>query len=118
MSKSQIQSIIESSIEVKQALLNEGFSVTEANFIKTENSDFDFPSSGGVSEGRGSSIINDNLIFTSQNAAQSVLLHPKCQELKAKNEDVKIMVIGDFNDDPTNNSVMQLVERQDLLKLH
>jgi endonuclease/exonuclease/phosphatase family metal-dependent hydrolase len=34
--------------------------------------------------------------------------------LKAKNEDVKIMVIGDFNDDPTNNSVMQLVERQDL----
>jgi|LakMenE01Jun11ns_1017448.scaffolds.fasta_scaffold9799887_2 uroporphyrinogen-III synthase len=69
----------------RQALLNEGFSVTEANFIKTENSDFDFPSSGGVSEGRGSSIINDNLIFTSQNAAQSVLLHPKCSALKAKN---------------------------------
>ena len=57
----------------KQALLNEGFLVTEANFIKTENSDFDLKG------------INDNLIFTSQNAAQSVLLHPKCSALKAKN---------------------------------
>ena len=69
----------------KQALLNAGFSVTEANFIKTENSDFDFPSFGGVSEGRGGLKINDNLIFTSQNAAQSVLLHPKCSVLKSKN---------------------------------
>jgi uroporphyrinogen-III synthase len=57
----------------KQALLNEGFSVTEANFIKTKNSDFDLKG------------INYNLIFTSQNAAQSVLLHPKCSALKAKN---------------------------------
>ena len=57
----------------KQALLNAGFSVTEANFIKTENSDFDLKE------------INDNLIFTSQNAAQSVLLHPKSEDLKAKN---------------------------------
>ena len=57
----------------KQALLNAGFSVTEANFIKTENSDFDLKG------------IDDNLIFTSQNAAQSVLLHPKCSALKAKN---------------------------------
>jgi uroporphyrinogen-III synthase len=57
----------------KQALLNEGFSVTEANFIKTENSDFDLKG------------INENLIFTSQNAAQSVLLHPKCSALKVKN---------------------------------
>lgn len=57
----------------KQALLNAGFSVTEANFIKTENSNFDLKG------------INENLIFTSQNAAQSVLLHPKCEELKAKN---------------------------------
>lgn len=57
----------------KQALLDAGFSVTEANFIKTENSDFDLKG------------INDNLIFTSQNAAQSVLLHPKCSELKSKN---------------------------------
>jgi uroporphyrinogen-III synthase len=57
----------------KQALLNAGFSVAEANFIKTENSDFDLKG------------INNNLIFTSQNAAQSVLLHPKCEELKTKN---------------------------------
>jgi uroporphyrinogen-III synthase len=57
----------------KQALLDAGFSVTEANFIKTENSDFDLKG------------INNNLIFTSQNAAQSVLLHPKCEELKSKN---------------------------------
>ncbi|TRX27030.1 uroporphyrinogen-III synthase [Flavobacterium franklandianum] len=57
----------------KQALLDAGFSVTEANFIKTENSDFDLKK------------INDNLIFTSQNAAQSVFLHPKVEELKSKN---------------------------------
>jgi len=57
----------------KQALLDAGFSVTEANFIKTRNSDFDLKG------------INDNLIFTSQNAAQSVLLHPKCSVLKTKN---------------------------------
>jgi len=57
----------------KQVLLDAGFSVTEANFIKTENSDFDLKG------------INDNLIFTSQNAAQSVLLHPKCSALKTKN---------------------------------
>jgi uroporphyrinogen-III synthase len=57
----------------KQALLDAGFLVTESNFIKTENSDFDLKG------------INDNLIFTSQNAAQSVLLHPKCEELKKKN---------------------------------
>ena len=62
----------------KQALLNEGFSVTEANFIKTENSDFDLKG------------INDNLIFTSQNAAQSVLLHPKVEELKSK----KVFCVG------------------------
>lgn len=57
----------------KQALLDAGFSVTEANFIKTENSDFDLKG------------IKDNLIFTSQNAVQSVLLHPKCSALKSKN---------------------------------
>jgi uroporphyrinogen-III synthase len=62
----------------KQALLNAGFSVTEANFIKTENSDFDLNG------------INDNLIFTSQNAAQSILLHPKCEELKSK----KVFCVG------------------------
>lgn len=57
----------------KQALLNANFNVIEASFIKTENSDFDLKG------------INDNLIFTSQNAAQSILLHPKSEELKSKN---------------------------------
>ena len=57
----------------KEALLDAGFLVTEANFIETENSDFDLKG------------INENLIFTSQNAAQSVLLHPKCEELKKRN---------------------------------
>jgi uroporphyrinogen-III synthase len=62
----------------KQSLLNAGFSVTEVNFIKTEN----VPFSLSFGEGRGKV---DNLIFTSQNAAQSVLLHPKSEELKSKN---------------------------------
>lgn len=56
----------------KQALLSAGFSVIEADFINTENSDFDLKG------------INDNLIFTSQNAAQSVLEHPKSEGLKTK----------------------------------
>jgi len=73
MSKINILSTkILSSVQ-KQELINAGFNLTEANFIKTENSDFDLKE------------INDNLIFTSQNAAQSVLLHPKCEELKSKN---------------------------------
>ncbi len=62
----------------KQALLDAGFSFTEANFIKIENSDFDLKG------------INDNLIFTSQNAAQSVLLHPKVEDLKTK----KVFCVG------------------------
>ncbi|WP_310377385.1 uroporphyrinogen-III synthase [Flavobacterium sp.] len=57
----------------KQALLDAGFSVNEANFIKTQNLDFDLKG------------IKANLIFTSQNAAQSVLLHPKAEDLKTKN---------------------------------
>jgi len=35
-------------------------------------------------------------------------------DLKAKNTTVKIVVIGDFNDDPMNNSVMNLVKTHDL----
>jgi uroporphyrinogen-III synthase len=62
----------------KEALLDAGFSVNEANFIKIENSDFDLKG------------INDNMIFTSQNAAQSVLLHPNCSALKTK----KVFCVG------------------------
>ena len=54
-------------------LENAGLEVYEADFIKTTSIDFDLKT------------INGNLIFTSQNAAQSVLLHAKCEELKSKN---------------------------------
>lgn len=57
----------------KQVLENASFKLIEADFIKTENQNFDLKD------------IHDNLIFTSQNAAQSVLHHPKCESLKTKN---------------------------------
>jgi uroporphyrinogen-III synthase len=57
----------------KQELINANFEVIEADFIKTESNDFELKDS------------NENLIFTSQNAAQSILNHPKCEELKSKN---------------------------------
>jgi len=57
----------------RETLENANFSVIEADFIATKNQNFELIE------------INSNLIFTSQNAAQSVLLHPKCQELKSKN---------------------------------
>lgn len=72
MSKIHIVSTKILSPVLKQELINADFEVTEANFIKTENSDFDLHE------------IKDNLIFTSQNAVQSVLLHPKWEELKSK----------------------------------
>jgi len=57
----------------KQALVKANFNVIDADFIHTENQSFELDE------------INDNLIFTSQNAAQSILLHPKSEELKTKN---------------------------------
>ncbi|MET0759331.1 MAG: uroporphyrinogen-III synthase [Flavobacterium sp.] len=57
----------------KQELVNANFNVIEADFISTENKDFELNK------------INDNLIFTSQNAVNSILRHPKCDELKTKN---------------------------------
>ncbi len=57
----------------KQELVSAHFEVFEADFIKTSSIDFDIKT------------INDNLIFTSQNAAQSVLLHVKHEDLKKKN---------------------------------
>jgi uroporphyrinogen-III synthase len=57
----------------KQELIKENFNVIEADFITTEYKPFELNQ------------VNDNLIFTSQNAAQSVLLHPNCEELKTKN---------------------------------
>jgi uroporphyrinogen-III synthase len=57
----------------KQELLKANFNVFEADFIKTTIKEF------YLNE------INDNLIFTSQNAVYSILQHPKCDELKTKN---------------------------------
>ena len=57
----------------RQELESAHFEVYEANFIKTESIDFDLK------------IIYDNLIFTSQNAAQSILNYPNSKELQVKN---------------------------------
>ncbi|TGD58713.1 uroporphyrinogen-III synthase [Flavobacterium humi] len=57
----------------KQYLLNADFNVIEADFIKTHNKPFDL------------NHINNNLIFTSQNAVLSVLEHEKADQLKSKN---------------------------------
>ena len=57
----------------KQFLLNAGFSVVEADFIKIQNKNFDLKNT------------NDNLIFTSQNSVQSVLEHPESATLRTKN---------------------------------
>ncbi len=57
----------------KQFLLNAGFSVVEADFITTKTFDFELKN------------VNEILIFTSQNGVQSILQHPKCEELKSKN---------------------------------
>jgi uroporphyrinogen-III synthase len=69
----QILSTKTLSNDQKQPLFEANFSVIEANFIQTKSQDFELNE------------IQDNLIFTSQNAAQSVLLHPKSSELKSKN---------------------------------
>ncbi|UFH36301.1 uroporphyrinogen-III synthase [Flavobacterium acetivorans] len=56
----------------KQALVKADFNVIEADFIHTKSQAFELKD------------INDNLIFTSQNAVQSFLLDPKSEELKTK----------------------------------
>lgn len=57
----------------KQELLKAHFEVVEADFIKTENQNFELKA------------LNDNLIFTSQNAVRSFFQHPKFETLKSKN---------------------------------
>lgn len=57
----------------KEALLNADFDVTEADFINVSTKDFQLET------------VNENLIFTSQNAVHSILKHPKCEALKSKN---------------------------------
>ena len=57
----------------KQALVNANFNVIEVDFIHTKSQAFKLNE------------INDNLIFTSQNAVQSFLLDSKSEDLKTKN---------------------------------
>ena len=57
----------------KQLLLDANFHLIEEDFIKTT---FLSPLLEGLGEA---------LIFTSQNAVESILQHPKCNELKSKN---------------------------------
>lgn len=57
----------------KQVLLEANIVLVEEDFIETKIKDFEL------------SKVNDNLIFTSQNAVLSILQHPKCNELKSKN---------------------------------
>lgn len=57
----------------RQLLSDAGISVLEEDFIETKIKNFEL------------SKVNENLIFTSQNAVQSILQHSKCEELKGKN---------------------------------
>lgn len=57
----------------KQELQKANIDLVEANFIETQNKPFKIQD------------INENLIFTSQNAVHSVLSDPKSEELKSKN---------------------------------
>lgn len=57
----------------RQLLVDANILVIEENFIETKSKSFEL------------SKVNDNLIFSSQNAVKSVLNHPKQEELKLKN---------------------------------
>ena len=57
----------------KQDILDANISLIDEDFIETKIKNFEL------------SKVNNNLIFTSQNAVQSILQHPKCDELKSKN---------------------------------
>lgn len=64
----------------KQFLLNANFSVVEADFIKTQNKPFELKN------------INDNLIFTSQNAVHSLV--ENAQELIPKLREKNVFCVG------------------------
>ena len=61
------------SINQKQLLVDANFDVIDDDFIQTKSHDFELTK------------VNSNLIFTSQNAVQSILNHPKIDDLKSKN---------------------------------
>lgn len=57
----------------KQALTDANLDVIDTDFIQTQNKSFELKD------------LNENLIFTSQNAVHSILSNPKAEELKTKN---------------------------------
>lgn len=59
--------------EQKQALVKANIELIEADFIQTQNKPFELKD------------LNENLIFTSQNAVHSVLSNPESEKLKTKN---------------------------------
>ena len=73
MSATQILSTKILSDNQIQALESANFNVIEADFIQIKNQKFELKE------------LNDNLIITSQNAAQSLLLQPEFAALKTKN---------------------------------
>jgi uroporphyrinogen-III synthase len=74
MAKSiQVLSTKKLSGEQKKALTDANLEVIDADFIQTQNKSFELKD------------LNENLIFTSQNAVHSILSHPKAEELKSKN---------------------------------
>ena len=66
----------------KQELVKAHFKVIEADFIKTETENFELTE------------LNDNLIFTSQNAVRSFLKNPKQEELIPNLRDKNVFCVG------------------------
>ncbi len=66
----------------KLALLKANFNVVEVDFIQTKSQEFELNE------------INNNLIFTSQNAVQSFLLDPKSEDLIAKLRGKNVFCVG------------------------
>ena len=66
----------------KQELVKAHFKVIEADFIKTETENFELTE------------LNDNLIFTSQNAVQSFFTHPQFQALQSELIEKKVFCVG------------------------
>ncbi|WP_298137774.1 uroporphyrinogen-III synthase [Flavobacterium sp.] len=66
----------------KQDLLDANIHLIEEDFIETKIKNFELTK------------VNDNLIFTSQNAVQSILQHPKCNELIPKLLERNVFSVG------------------------
>ena len=66
----------------KQLLLETSFEVIDEDFIQTKIIDFELDQ------------VNQNLIFTSQNAVQSILQHPKCADLIPKLREKNVFSVG------------------------